>query len=282
MNGTAAMLAALVLLVAGVAAPVGGSTTEAVGAAEHAAQAETVTPGPNESAEQSAPGAHLAGVVDVQEAEVESDLEGRAFGIRVARANSNESKAAVVAEQVDELERRTDELRERKRSLIEARNNGSISQARFRAEVAALAARTASVERHLNRTEAASGEIPADHLESRGVNASAIERLRNDSRDLAGPEVADIARTIAGPPNRGGLGAGNGTGLGAANATARGSPGGPDTPNGSGPPTSARPGSTGTGSGGQGPNAPVTNPGRGGGPGGDGSGGGGPGGPPGG
>lgn len=209
MKAAAPLLAVLVLLVAGVAAPAAGSVADPAAPAGHAAQAETATPPSNGSDEASAPGARFAGVVDVQEAEVESELEGRAFDVRVANANSDASKAAVVAESVDELSRRTETLRERKRALAEARENGSISEDRYRAEVAALAARSASVERRLERAEATSNGIPADVLESRGVNVSAIQALRNESRTVAGSDAADIARSIAGDRPGGGLVAGN-------------------------------------------------------------------------
>ena len=211
MSRTASLLAVFVLLVAGAAVPVAGSITDSAGSPAPAPQAETATAQSNGSAEAAAPGAQFAGVVAVQEAEVESELEGRVFGIQVARANSNSSKATVVAEQVEELDRRAEDLRERRESLQEARENGSISQARYRAEMAALSARTEALKHQLDRTQAASDGVPADLLESKGVNATAIETLRNDSRTLAGPEAAEIARSIAGPRSGDGLRGGNAT-----------------------------------------------------------------------
>lgn len=241
MNRTAPLLAVLVLLVAGVAAPAAASAAGSPGTADHAAQAEAETAAPNESVESDSPGAHFAGVIDVQEAEVESELEGRAFGIQVARANSNESKAAVVAEEVDELTRRMEALRDRKQSLSEARENGNISQARYRAEMAALAARSAAVERQLDRTEAASRGMPDHVLESNGVNRSEIETIRNESRSVAASDVPGAASDRAG----GGLAAGNA------------SPGRPETvPGQPGPPAEAN----GSDDNGNGPgNAPGAN-----------------------
>lgn len=214
MNWTAPLLVVVVLLLAGLAGPVGGSMTSAAGTVDHAPQEETPT-ATNESDEPAEPGARFAGVVAVQGAEVESEMDGRTFGIRVARANSNDSKAGVVADRVEETARRTEELHERKQELEEARENGNISQSRYRAEVAAFAARTSAVERQLNQAEAASRDLPAGLLESKGVNATAIARLRNDSRNLSGPETAEIARSIAGP--------GAGAGL-SGNDTTRGPP----------------------------------------------------------
>lgn len=199
MNRTAPLVVVLALLVAGVAAPVAASLPQATGPTDRALQTGTPTPEGNGSAEPAAPGARFAGVVDVQKAEVESELEGRAFGIRIAQARSNSSKAAVVGDKVAELTSRAEALRERKQELDAALEDGNISHARYRAEVAGLAARIAALERQIDRTEAASAGLPTDLLASRGVDATAIAKLRNDSRSLAGPDVAEIARTIAGP-----------------------------------------------------------------------------------
>ena len=88
---------------------------------------------------------------------------------------------------------------------VEARQNGTISQARYRAEMAALAARTTALGHQLNQTETASRDLDAALLEERGVDASAIDSLRTDARNLTGPEVAEIARSIAGRDAGGGL-----------------------------------------------------------------------------
>ena len=231
MNRAAPLLAVLVLLVAGLSLPAAGAVGGSAGAPTHAAQAGTPTAGENDSGGATAPGAQFAGVVDVQEAEVESELEGRAFGIQVARANSDDSRASVVADEVTELRQRTQELRERRDELNRARENGSITQARYRAEMAALAARSAAVERQLDRSQDASRGLPEDLLESKGVNTTAIERLRNDSRTAAGPDAAGIARSIAGPSVGGGL-ADDGGGDGPF-TTVPGRPGSPTDSNGS-------------------------------------------------
>ena len=209
MNRTPALLATIALLVAAVALPVAGMAADPTSTPGHAPQSGTPTSASNGSAEAAAPGAVFAAAVDVQEAEVESELEGRVFGIKVARANSNASKASVVAQEVNQLERRTETLRERKQTLMGARENGTISETRYRAEMAALAARTEAIQRQLDRTQATTNDLPADLLESKGVNATAIETLRNDSRDLSGPNTADIAGSIAGPGRGDGPAGGN-------------------------------------------------------------------------
>ena len=213
MSRTPALLAAIALVVAGAALPVAGMAADPTSASGHAPQSGTPTSASNGSAGAAAPGAIFSAAVDVQEAEVESELEGRAFGIEVNRANSDASKATVVAREVDQLERRTEALRERKQTLVEARENGTISETRYRAEMAALSARTEAVQRQIDRTQATTNDLPADLLESKGVNATAIETLRNDSRDLSGPDAADVAGTIAGPARGDGPAGDDGPGL---------------------------------------------------------------------
>ena len=193
---TAAVVLAGVAVPAAVAAPV----PAADGApGEDAVRSQVETDGPEPSNETAAPGARLAGVVAVQGAEVEGELAGRSFGIAVARANSNASKASVVADQVSDLEGRLEALRERRRALETARENGTISEARYRAETTALSARTAAVEGQLERTESASSTLPDEALAERGVERGEIRALRTEARNLSGPGVAQIAREMAGP-----------------------------------------------------------------------------------
>lgn len=145
-----------------------------------------------------APGERLAGVLGVQEAELDGEVESRSFGLAVARAASNESRAALVAAEVNETGAELDQLEERKAELDRARENGSMSDGQYRAEVAELSARADNVERMANESANASEGLPADLLESHGVNASAIETLRSGASELGGQEVAEIARSIAG------------------------------------------------------------------------------------
>lgn len=145
-----------------------------------------------------APGERLVAVVGVQAAEIDGAVEERTFGIRVARAATNDSKARVVADELSEVQRRIEELEQRKETLREQRANGSITEGRYQAEVAALSARAATLQRLTNASEQTARGLPADVLQRNGVNVSAIERLRENASKLTGPEVAAIARSIAG------------------------------------------------------------------------------------
>ena len=206
MKGSAALLVAVVLLVAGVAAPAAGSPLDALGTPDRAAQVGATGNGTSTgSAQPPAPGALLAGVVGVHKAEIDGELAGRSFGHQVARASSNSSKASIVADRIAELDRQTAEHEERRRELVEARRNGTISRAHFQAEMAELAARNGAVQRQLDRTETTARAIPADLLETKGVNATAIGTIRAESRALADAGVDDVAGPIAGPSAGSGL-----------------------------------------------------------------------------
>jgi len=189
-------LLTIVLVVASVAAvPVVGMAATGGG--------DDVRPQTNgtESSESNAtvaPGERLSGVVGVQGAELEGEVDSRAFGLRVAQAATEEAKAGVVAEQLGDIEERLKELEQRKEELDEARENGSMGEGEYRARVAELAAQTETVQRLANQTDETAGGLPADLLESKGINVTAIQTLKNDAQNLTGPEVAEIARSIAG------------------------------------------------------------------------------------
>jgi len=192
MTRPVAVFAIVILAIAGVAGPVGGTpATDATAAPQLSEE-----PAPNASA----PGAMLAGVVDVQEAEVGGELADRAFGLQIARAESNASRASAVAGEVESLRERLRTLEQRRERLEAAHRNGNISEARYRAETAALVARSRILERQLERTGRVAVALPAELLDERDVDADEIERLRTGARNLSGPEVAAIARSIAGPP----------------------------------------------------------------------------------
>jgi hypothetical protein len=190
-RSTAVTVALLVACVAAV--PV-------VGIAASGSQPTQVTDNSSNSTNSSVtPGERLSGVVGVQGAELEGEIDERAFGIQVAQAATNESRAAVVAGKLAELEQRVEELDERTQRLGEARANGSISEGEYRAELGEVAARSQSTQRLVNASNETASGLPADVLEANGVNVSAIQTLKKSAGNLTGPEVAAVARSIAGP-----------------------------------------------------------------------------------
>lgn len=189
--GTVGLLALLVALV-----PVIGV----------AATGQPATAG-TESNASVAPGQQLGAVVDVGQTELENDVDGRAFGLAVAGADTPEAKAAVIKERTDELEARVQGLERRFSELEAARENGSLSEGAYRARATGLAARLTGAAGLANASAAASAGLPADVLAEKGVDVDAIEQLRERASALGGQEIARIARGIAGrdvgsPPGR--------------------------------------------------------------------------------
>jgi hypothetical protein len=203
-----ALAAIVVLLVtAPVAAMAGVGSSAGSTDATHSPTAQT--DGSNGSSDLVAPGERVAGVVDVGEAEVEHEVEARALGHAFDRADSNASKAAVLATTVEDIDDRLGALEERRAALQRAHENGSLSDGRYRAEIAGVAARISAVQDLANRTGRAATGLPTDVLEANGVNVTAIETLRSQAGNLTGPEVAAIAEDIAGKNAGRGFGPGD-------------------------------------------------------------------------
>lgn len=146
-----------------------------------------------------APGEQLSGVLGVHRAEIEGEVEKRTFGIRIAKAATAKTKANVVKGQLGSIEHRLTQLEQRKQELRQTHKNGSISEGRFRAEMAQLAARTKTVKQLTIEAETQAKNLPRDTLENKGINVTAIQLLKRNAEDLSGPEVAEITRSIAGP-----------------------------------------------------------------------------------
>lgn len=145
-----------------------------------------------------APGAQFAGAVGVQGAELNGDVQTRAYGVALDRANSSDARAAVVAERLNATEKRLADLEARQQALDRARENGSMGEAVYRARVAELYAEGQTVQRVLDRSNATVRELPAEARASRGLDAAAVQTLSQRASDLTGPETAAIARDVAG------------------------------------------------------------------------------------
>jgi hypothetical protein len=154
----------------------------------------------------SEPGAVFAGVVGVQGAEVDNEIDRRAFAQQFAAASSNDSKAAVVAEQSQQLRERLDELEAEKDRLERAHENGSIGEGEYRARLATLGAQIRAVERQANRTATSAASLPEPALREHSANVSEVRSIARQANRTGGGEVAEAARQIAGEGVGNGLG----------------------------------------------------------------------------
>lgn len=198
MTDDTAIAAVLLLVAAFVVAPVAAAAPTGGPVVSYGAQD---TESPDRSTDGNAtvqPGERLSGVVSVQQAEIEGEVDERTFGVKVARANSNTSKAAVVAEQLASVDRRIAELEERKQHLKEALANGTIGEGEYRAKMAAVAVEIRTTMRLANASERTARGLPATVLAEKGIEVSAIRTLQDRAGNLSGPVVAAIAQSIAG------------------------------------------------------------------------------------
>lgn len=145
-----------------------------------------------------APGARLAGVIGVQQAEFQGEVENRAFGLSIAAARSNASKAKVIANETERIQERIQRLEQRQAALNESYQNGSISNGTYQARQATLTAQIRMLERLANQTVESASGLPPMALQQHGVNVTRLEQLRTQAHNMTGPEVARIARQIAG------------------------------------------------------------------------------------
>lgn len=187
-----AFAVALAMIVAVPAAGLGMIADEGTDATNETNTNETAANG-------TAPGEQLSGVIGVQEAEIEGDVDKRTFDIKVAQAQTQEAQADVVATQLGNVEERLNALEERKAELDQQRADGEISEGKYRAEIARVAAQTETATQLTNQSEQTAGELPEHLLTERNVSAEQIQTLKDRAGELSGPEVAEIARGIAGP-----------------------------------------------------------------------------------
>ncbi|WP_440764218.1 hypothetical protein [Natronorubrum sp. DTA7] len=178
---------AVALVVALAAMPLGAAGALANGDEQNQDDTESI-----------APGEQLTGAIGVQEAELQGELSERTYGIALANAQSEDERADVVEKQFADAEERFAEHEERLEELEEARESGEISEGQYRAEIATIAAETATVERLAENANATASELNESVLEDRGINVSAIAELRTNAAELGGNEVAAIAQSIAG------------------------------------------------------------------------------------
>ena len=192
-TGTTLTVLALVVIVSVGAMAMGAAAASSSSVESAPAVAEQTDENENATA-----GERLSGVVAVQAAELDGEVDDRSYGIAVAGAATDEEAADVVAERLGDAEQRLDELEARLDELDQQRADGELTEGQYRAKVAGVAAERANVERSIDRSNETAERLPAELLTERGVDAERIGALSERANELGGPEVAEIARGIAG------------------------------------------------------------------------------------
>lgn len=154
-------------------------------------------------ANETAPGERFSGVVGVGEAELEGDVQMRAYGHQIANASTDEARADAVAVRLSHLEQRLAELEQRNETLHELREAGEITPGQYRAELARLEARTQMIRAMTNQSAAYADQVDPAVFEERmahhGMMRGDIDTISERAHRLGGPMAAESARDIAGP-----------------------------------------------------------------------------------
>ncbi len=227
----ALLLTVVVVFGTAVALPVSGATVdvrEASTPGDGPASALTVTAqnGTIQSGNLT-PGERLAGVIGVQNTEIRAEMGARTFAVRMQQARTNETKAALVAQELNQTRERLDELRQEREQLREAYGNGSISKGTYQARTARLAAEKVAIERSISQTAKAAERVPDEALQRKGANQQSVRNLQQSASDLGGPDVSEAAKSVVGNGVGNGFGhakPGNGSARGASE-NAGGAPG---------------------------------------------------------
>lgn len=144
-------------------------------------------------------GQQIAVIVSAQQAEVRSEIENKAFEYRFEQGNKSET----VTERVREIHEKILEFKREKAELREKYRNGNLSRQEYIAKKTRLSIKANTTNKSLsqvtNKTES------MNQSERTQVNFTAINILKNEARNMTGPEVARVAHTIAGraPPHAG-------------------------------------------------------------------------------
>lgn len=183
-RGLVAALLVVVVVTAGIAPLVAATTT---------------TDGAGDSTDVS-PGQRLAAAVGSQATELRGEVSVRALETRFSEAQTNASKAGILAETLADVEARIEELQATQDRLAAQYDNGSISFGEYAARSAKLVAEERVLTRLLDVSEKQARELPEAALNDRGVSLEGIAELRERAGNASGQAISEIAREIAGPP----------------------------------------------------------------------------------
>lgn len=128
-------------------------------------------------------------------ADAENAVDSGMFTAEYENAD-DDARADIVLDRTDELEERLEELEAEREELRESKDD--LHHGQYRAEMTQLTVDIRSLEREIDRTEQRATET--------GVDADRLGELRENTSELSGPEVAEIARGLAGmdePPGGG-------------------------------------------------------------------------------
>lgn len=184
----AMVLMLVVAAVVGVAGPVAGGAAQQTTETPNGTAVPTATPVANDTNESGGEfGAAISSFMQASAAETRGSVDTGMWVAEFARSNASE-RPEMVTNRVGVLDRRLERLEAERAELLNA-SDGNVT-VEERAKASRLAARIDALRDAINRT--------AEAAESTGVNATRLDELRTNARNLSGPEVAALARDLAG------------------------------------------------------------------------------------
>lgn len=131
-------------------------------------------------------GADISSFMQASSVEATNEVEEGTFEAALNRTDTPDERRALIEARRDRLQERNDRLKSQQETL------GNASDIRKRSIATRVSVGAAGIERSANRTE----KVAARN----GVDTEQLDEIRSNARALAGPEVAELARSIAGPP----------------------------------------------------------------------------------
>jgi len=135
-------------------------------------------------------GAHLAGLVGVQDSELREAVDDGTFRARFADASSSRERARLLDDRLNASLDRLDALESRLQALDRARENGSLDGSAYTARRAAVSAEARAVVRDAEQLAALAADLPPA---LRRDLPARIESLRSHAVDLRDRTVSSAA-----------------------------------------------------------------------------------------
>ncbi|OYR45251.1 hypothetical protein, partial [Halorubrum sp. Eb13] len=198
MNRGIALLVVAFAVVGVVGIAAAGPVGTAVAQGDPGATNETAEGNETANVTDISPGERLSGVIGVQRAEIAGEVDSRAFEVALNRTENAEDRADLVEERLNRTEGRLTDIERRQRELRERRDAGELTQGEFAARMAELGARAETVKREANRSADVARDLPESVRADRGLDEERLGELRERANEASGPEVAAIARGVAG------------------------------------------------------------------------------------
>ena len=171
------------------------SSVAAGAAAGGATSFQTATP----AAEEPLPlGSRLSAFMQASAGQADGAVANGMWDAAYENASEEAAKRDLVRQRVEALDGSLADLRAERERLREAYQDGDLTRAEYRARLSAVVGRLAALGDGIEATSERAGEV--------GVNATRLDELRTQARELGGQEVAALARTLAGGAPPGGAG----------------------------------------------------------------------------